>query len=346
MPESSPVAAHSARPLKRSASMASLPTPPRTSRRTKNRKLRSLKAATAEEEREADGSASSDDEQEESGEPKYKKRRISSAQEETQDNEAAFWLAGSLSSGKETVEEPTTVDAVDSDSDSETTTSFLSRRAQKSSTVGSAPVSPPPSHRRPAGAKIAPTLNLLPAVEENPSPAGTSPPETPKSSKMRAFRDSPDNPFLASPLDLDAAASTSLSSKELPKLEEKPTMTYVFRGVKKTYPNPYYDHEKDRPRSPDPNSRLSPEHPDFSPDLRGAPRALWPRKKKVSPSLAPPDSPSNRAHRRKAARPVPSLASSEDELDSKEDDEQEKISLRPVRLFDQSGHGRRLTSRS
>ncbi|KAE9390122.1 hypothetical protein BT96DRAFT_353859 [Gymnopus androsaceus JB14] len=240
------------------------------------------------------------------------------------DDEEAFWMAGA--EGKDS-------DTVDTDSDSETTTSFLSRRVQKSSTMGSAPVSPPPSHRRPPGAKIvsAPALELLPVVEENPSPSETSPPETPKRSRTNAaMRDSPNNPFLASPLDLDDVDVLPRTPKETPK--ERPTITYVFRGVKKTYPNPYYDHENDRPRSPDPNSLLPIEHEDYVPDLRGAPRALWPKRRKGPAPLSTPQSPT-RAHRRKA---TVQLVDSDDELDGKSDDDEE-VSLRPVRLFGLGG---------
>ncbi|KAF5391123.1 hypothetical protein D9757_003040 [Collybiopsis confluens] len=320
----SPATARS-RPLKRSASMASLPTPPRTNRRAKHRKLRSLKAEIEEEEEEqqADETATSDDEHRPTGEANNKKRWISTVQEENEEEEAAFWLAGSSSSGKMKDKVEAKVEkspAVDSDSDSESSTSFLLRLRQKSSTVGSAPVSPPPSRRRRSGAKIAPTLGILPAVEEKPSPAGTSPPETPKSSKMHAMRDSPENPFLASPLELDNAVSPSVVSTALPKLKEKPTMAFVLSQFTST-----------------------PEHPDYSPDFRGSPRVLWPAKNKISPALAPPDSPSNRAHRRKAGRPRLSLADSDDELDGKGEDDEEEVPLRPVRLF---GSGNQRSSRS
>jgi len=325
------------RPLKRSASAALLPTPPRTNRRRKNGKLRSLMAANEDQR----GTTSSDEEEEETGEGKYKKRRISSAPEENDDDEEAFWMAGASSSQKDKDKDSSTVDT---DSDSETTTSFLSRRVQKSSTMGSAPVSPPPSHRRLPGAKIVstPVLKLLPVVEENPSPSGTSPPETPKSSKTSALKDSPNNPFLASPLDLDDADVSPRTPNDTVK--ERPTITYVFRGVKKTYPNPYYDHENDRPRSPDPNSLLSPEHEDYTPDLRGAPRALWPRKKGPAP-LSTPESPTrvSRARRRKAAV---QLLDSDDELDGKGDDNEEEVSLRPVKLFGPGGRCPGVAARS
>ncbi|KAJ3966452.1 hypothetical protein EV361DRAFT_935146 [Lentinula raphanica] len=222
----SPVRSPSARPLKRSASAASLPTPPRTNRRNKNRKLRSLKEAEEEQ------GATSSDEEGVQNEAKFKRRRITRVLEE--DDEETFWMAGSstLQKGSQkgkTKEDP---NATESDSDSDTTTSFLSRRGQKSSTVGSAPVSPPPSHRRIPAAKIAsvaPSVKLLPVVEENSNSVGSSPPTTPQSSKMSALRDSPNNPFLASPLELGNAASTSSTPKmSLGPLEEKPEITYVL----------------------------------------------------------------------------------------------------------------------
>ncbi|KAJ3712939.1 hypothetical protein FB446DRAFT_734961 [Lentinula raphanica] len=340
----SPVRSPSARPLKRSASAASLPTPPRTNRRNKNRKLRSLKEAEEEQ------GATSSDEEGVQNEAKFKRRRITRVLEEEEDDEETFWMAGSstLQKGSQkgkTKEDP---NATESDSDSDTTTSFLSRRGQKSSTVGSAPVSPPPSHRRIPAAKIAsvaPSVKLLPVVEENSNSVGSSPPTTPQSSKMSALRDSPNNPFLASPLELGNAASTSSTPKmSLGPLEEKPEITYVFRGVRKAYPNPYYDHENNKTRSPEPTSRLPPEHEDYTPDLRGAPRVLWPRKK--GGRLPIPESPSNRSRRRKvAARPVATLVDSDDELDAKGADEEEP-SLKPVRLFGPGSRHPKLTSRS
>ncbi|KAJ7581559.1 hypothetical protein C8J56DRAFT_1169013 [Mycena floridula] len=81
---------------------------------------------------------------------------------------------------------------------------------------------------------------------------------------------SPDNPFLNSPTRDDKPA------KEPAAHREKPTVTYVHRGVRRVLPNPFYDSERGRTVSPPPNSDLPPEHPDYEPDLRLVPRNLFP----------------------------------------------------------------------
>ncbi|KAG9011348.1 hypothetical protein FRB94_008632 [Tulasnella sp. JGI-2019a] len=76
-------------------------------------------------------------------------------------------------------------------------------------------------------------------------------------------RDSPNNPFLGSSPRIQAPKESVL---------EKPTVTYVFRGVKVVYQNPA--HNIPTPQDGDP-STLPPQHPDFSPDLFTAPKLLW-----------------------------------------------------------------------
>ncbi|KIY48391.1 hypothetical protein FISHEDRAFT_58900 [Fistulina hepatica ATCC 64428] len=132
-----------------------------------------------------------------------------------------------------------------------------------------------------------------------------SPPSTPKQ-KSILLRDSPENPFLDStPLFDDSPATTVPSStspegrdtskatkSSVPQLAtpkhdedangERPTMTYVYRGTKRVYPNPMYNPATGRARSPDPNSLLPPEHPDFTPDTRCPPKLLFPALRAVA----------------------------------------------------------------
>ncbi|KAF7295168.1 hypothetical protein MIND_01055600 [Mycena indigotica] len=95
-----------------------------------------------------------------------------------------------------------------------------------------------------------------------------SPPTTPpsKPAPNLTFRDSPDNPFLATPIGPDDEV---IVTSESVLREEKPTMTYVFRGIRRDFPNPHYG------VPPNPNSQLPPEHPDFEPDEAAVPKLLF-----------------------------------------------------------------------
>ncbi|KAL0057230.1 hypothetical protein AAF712_016137 [Marasmius tenuissimus] len=381
--EAKEVALPPSRPLKRSASTASLPTPPRTLRRRRNAKSR----------RAAPVSSDDDSDVEEKRGRAVKRRKISSIREEDEDQEA-FWAADDdrLEQGstkpKSTMSEPEMSLAGFDESDSETT-SFLSRRRfkQSASSTGSAPVSPPPSYRRPRGAKVVNIkttrqLALKAVVEEreegqkeeekavekkedaSPGTIASPPPATPKTPKaqirsgispMMLLRDSPDNPFLSSP---ESPSGTGPSTATVAEgrgkgavFEEQPFVQMVFRGVRKTYPNPYYDHKRGRPKSPDPNSLLPPEHPDYSPDLRGQPKVLWPTKKSKA-AVEEPKTPTKKP----LARTTPAAAAASlktppqtkkrttgktrNLVDSDDEDEDEKgldeddvLPVRPLRLF-------------
>ncbi|KAJ7929500.1 hypothetical protein B0H13DRAFT_2310658 [Mycena leptocephala] len=116
------------------------------------------------------------------------------------------------------------------------------------------------------------------ALAENPVLSDTRPfrvrsshilPCTPPGKRFHAATpsDSPDNPFLSSPLDPDQDA---LAEDPLPKAEEeKPTTTLVFRGVRLICSNPHYNVAES------PRSRLPPEHPDFEPDERSVRKLLF-----------------------------------------------------------------------
>ncbi|KAK7463573.1 hypothetical protein VKT23_006919 [Stygiomarasmius scandens] len=334
------------RPLKRSASTASLPTPPRTQHRRKKNGRRSRSTRSSDEDSEADSPANrSTDEEDDAPRRNNKRRRISNVQED----EDSFWKGGSQtdktqpgtshpdSARSKTLSAPATV-AVEEDDEQ---VPFLFRRKLNQSTTGVAPVSPPPSHRRPRAAKVAVAV-IPPAIEEEKqvSPAVTvasTPPATPQAqiSKGAFMRDSPNNPFLSSPVDddeLDVAQSASPS----PSQRERETMTFVFRGVKKTFPNPYYDREKKRAKSPDPRSLLPPEHEDYTPDLRGAPRVLWPRRKKAALGRPDPTSPTTAAGKRKKTagkNKARTLLDSDDELEGCGSDDDSKP-MKPKKLFD------------
>jgi len=125
---------------------------------------------------------------------------------------------------------------------------------------GGSPVTP----SRPGA--VADVMDVSPAPT---IPRPTTP--TPASRKVKSvkekregpIRDSPNNPFLGS-------SPRAPATKE--SLVEKPTVTYVFRGVKAVFRNPAYGVPE--PKEGDP-STLPPHHPNFSPDLITAPKLLW-----------------------------------------------------------------------
>ncbi|KAL0958518.1 hypothetical protein HGRIS_000660 [Hohenbuehelia grisea] len=291
MMDSSPVALPplQRRVPKRSASVASLPTPPRTRRRTVKRPGSRAPSVSGSDHDSA--AASSDEELRGAGEeqrPSFKKRRLSMAQEA--EDEDAFWMGSSrtVASGKASASR--VEDRELSESPTSSPVPLVYRKLQGESSVVVAPMSPPPSRRQPrilaSSAGSSTKADLMSTTPLLVSPNVESPPVTPvrKSRKSKAkgpIRDSPDNPFLASPAASDAeeaemsgTASEGPSPKTPPR--EKPTLTYVFRGVKTEFMNPLYDHVNNRPLSPDPDSRLPPEHPDYSGDLSCPPTVLFP----------------------------------------------------------------------
>ncbi|KAK0210505.1 hypothetical protein DFS33DRAFT_298191 [Desarmillaria ectypa] len=270
MLDSSPVALPPVpRPLKRSSSTASLPTPPRT-----QRKRRTARSKVSSDESDGDNTADSGDEVAWLN----KKRRISNIQEEEEedfDDEDIFWAGGKsikAAGSSSKTQSPSVTRRSESPVGSPVPLLFRKReRAQSTSSL----VSPPPSFRK---AKPAPAKA---SIVRSASPSTTSPPRTPKNIVQRPIRDSPNNPFLDTPGGIDDASDNEDDGASLAErpYEEKPTVTFVYRGVRKTFPNPYYDPVKKGPVSPTPNSLLPPEHIDFSPDLRCPPKVLFPKKK-------------------------------------------------------------------
>ncbi|KAF8960407.1 hypothetical protein BDZ97DRAFT_1833447 [Flammula alnicola] len=263
MLDSSPVALPPVRrPLKRSASTASLPTPPRTHRKH----ARGRSRGSCDSESDENAVLSSDDE-ELGG---HKKRRTGDAIEAA--NEEAFWLSGSAGLNADAAAESLSKD--DSASKSKAVPLLYRRRHAQQAHVDVAPVSPPPSHRKAAVGTL--PLDSVPG-------SSSSPPSTPRATRSatkRAIRDSPDNPFLATPVkvveDSDTPSASSANPSPHTPNHEKPTVTYVFRGVRRVYQNPLYNHAEDRPYSPPPASKLPIEDPDYSPAVTCTPKLLFP----------------------------------------------------------------------
>lgn len=223
------------RALKRSASTASLLTPPRTYRRRGRGRSRGSCDSDSDNDNQRSYHNSSDEE-EEGAEPEgkrrvIKKRRLSTkTPQNDEDDEAKFW-GGELPQVDDTKA-----------SSSRSKKPLLYQRFQSQSTGGTVSseqglVSPPPSHRKPA---------VPPApVPGSPSPATTvSLPTTPQpkskhkrggsDSRVGLLRDSPHNPFVATPTPTGADNSRE-SPSVLPQGDQsptpaydKPTVTYVL----------------------------------------------------------------------------------------------------------------------
>ncbi|KAF5349263.1 hypothetical protein D9756_009469 [Leucocoprinus leucothites] len=297
------------RALKRSASTASLPTPPRTHRRHKRGRSRGDCDSDSGDEAalENQGSALLSSDEEEDELPRFdqrsrKKQRLSRSRGEGGDEEA-FWLAGP---DPETRRQQDRDQGLLSDTDKEeeahdvqsSSAPLLYRKSLKRthSEASNGLASPPPSHRKlQTQAPITP-----PAGTPKPSTSSTllqtqpaSPPKTPrkqigsrkglKSPQFPIISDSPDNPFYVVP-----GSPSPGEESESPRVDsvsprtpgtghlERPTVTYVFRGVRREYHNPLYDHKKNRPLSPPPQSLLPIEHPDYSPPVGCKPTVLFP----------------------------------------------------------------------
>ncbi|KAH7104833.1 hypothetical protein BKA62DRAFT_690799 [Auriculariales sp. MPI-PUGE-AT-0066] len=249
------------RPLKRTASTASLPTPSYTRERRKKQRR---------------SSSDTDDEQESPTTAKVSAKGTAASSS----NRQAVGTSSDSSDG-----EMSTILKVKAERLGLVKATTVTKTKTVTVTV-QAPLSPPRSTRsttRRASAKV--------EIPTTPPPR-RSPRSKPKSTLL-ATRDSPNNPFLV---------SDKNPVKRLPRMtsverEEKPTMTYVFRGVKGTFENPLFrlpEHHRQR-------AKLPLEHPDFSPDPVLPPRRLFVSQKEL-------------------------------EVVS-EDEEEEELKLKPKRLF-------------
>lgn len=318
------------RPLKRSASLASLPTPPRTRHKRSRSKAVS---ATSRHASDDSGSASEleDDlgggyaarftekhsksegetggDRDDHGLMGRKKRRTTDAlpaHDEEEDDENAFWTGrsgGAASGGRR---KSSAVD--DTEEDKSPSPALLKYRVR-------VPVSPPPSRRAPQvhhrassvqRSRSPPPAPLLPEPPVTPPRklfirAPLSPSNT-KAKKIWPTRDSPDNPFLAG--EGEEASGWESSDDELPVgealerestptpapvFEEKPTITYVFRGQKATFHNPQYHVAPEVLEA----SKLPMDHPDFEVAEACVPRRLFASKLKRKPRDRSQDVPPN-----------------------------------------------------
>ncbi|EJD05450.1 uncharacterized protein FOMMEDRAFT_17748 [Fomitiporia mediterranea MF3/22] len=165
---------------------------------------------------------------------------------------------------------------------------------------------------------------------EEPLPTVELPlPSTPKKGKARLVdspvRDSPNNPFLDdSPPSVSGEPAEPRTTTTRP---EKPTITYIFRGVRAEFANPMYN----LPPEVHERSLLPIEHPDFSPDPACPPKLLFtkPRRRVASPSPTRKGKSKGEARSKSAA---PSGSRPDNEWDDS-DDEAELHITPPKRLF-------------
>lgn len=251
--DSSPVALPlPARPLKRSASLASLPTPPRTRHRAGKKRGRSLASDSECDSGDGVSTDSCGEDAKENGSERVddcKRRRTS----DILDDEDAFWLGeerserkggalskyGSLKAVAPEPEPETNVDRplvyqrLQRHQDRADAVNCEKAKVASESATSIAPVSPPPSNRK--AARAGRTLESDSAASSRTASTAPvhSPPVTPRKNKGKKRlqrvlelpeRDSPHNPFLDSPSD-----DCKVKPAQTPtSLEEKPTITYVL----------------------------------------------------------------------------------------------------------------------
>jgi len=92
------------------------------------------------------------------------------------------------------------------------------------------------------------------------------------------LKDSPDNPFVDTPGKEDELPVLDLGNDVSPSPTEKPTVTYVFRGKRAQFANPYYVPPNESPTAKakrEHKYHLPLDHPDYSPDPRCPPKRLF-----------------------------------------------------------------------
>lgn len=137
--------------------------------------------------------------------------------------------------------------------------------------------------------------------------------------------------------------------------ESRPTVTYVFRGVKKVFANPFL-----HPQQRFPPADLDPEDDEFEPHPCPAPKLLWasgpsqaPRDGSSSPEQSPPTSPvaTPRFTRRDATGVEMDLSggkhafSDEEGFESESEEEEEELPARRGLLFAPGGMKRAMNGR-
>ncbi|KAJ7814602.1 hypothetical protein B0H14DRAFT_2603999 [Mycena olivaceomarginata] len=247
------------RPLKRSASVASLPTPPRTHHKRKTRRVQTQSR--------------------ERRRPQCHRRRRRTTYQGGRGR--GILLARDESSRRVGHAAPAPLPP--SSGPKQKSDSAADAAARRTTRVA-APVASEPPVRAPC----TPTPKS--------SSSTVSPPATP--TRASVLRDSPDNPFLASPLGPQDELVVNESSSDALQ-EEKPTMR--FRGVRRSFPNPYYNPSR---TSPNPNAQLPPEHPDFEPEERGVRKLLFGVRKSAAGAAAAPKRTGTKTGRRVAQAAV------------------------------------------
>lgn len=160
--------------------------------------------------------------------------------------------------------------------------------------------------------------------------------------RMKQMMDVESNPFLVKP---GESSRPKQSERRVSPIvdETQPTVTYVFRGAKKIFANPFYPSD-----APFPHALLEPEDEEYEPHPNPKPRLLWPSSPPASKRIdlnafdsppgggdgtgvSPPSSPiATTPKRRLFGNAKPDL-----QVDSDQDDEDEEMSRTPTarRLF-------------
>ncbi|CAG8704261.1 16695_t:CDS:2, partial [Acaulospora colombiana] len=242
------------RPLKRTASIASLPTPPRSGD-TKKRQRKEVPSGEDVEE----GSESSLSEYEErpisklvfKSKTKTKGKTVTTTVTKTivvdleaeKAAEDLFWLGGSA----------------DKKEGGPSTELKDKEKRKASSTTGSLPPSPPLSPVKETRSKVQIPRPALKRTATASSSDGELLPN-PDGDEDGPIRDSPRNVFLVKKKGEDPPKPTQDEDEE-EELEEAPTVSYVFRGKRQEFPNPLYN----LPSEAYDRAKLPTSHPEFSP---------------------------------------------------------------------------------
>lgn len=246
--DSSPQPAPERRPLKRSASTASLPTPPYYAERRKRR---------SSSQHESDSDSDDNDELDSDADV------VERTEEDQHLTSKRLGLLGASAAPSSHKRPKLSKDKKATDTTEDAEDKGVDEATVAGPSTGAPPISPPRS-------KGPQTRSATKATKAAEVVAPRTPPRRAAKSKAvsarRPIRGSPDNPFLDDGPKV-ARPPPRHSSEEY---EEKPTVAYVFRGVKATFDNPLYGLSP----SVRARGRLPLDHPDFSPDPAAPPRRL------------------------------------------------------------------------
>ncbi|THH21042.1 hypothetical protein EW146_g432 [Bondarzewia mesenterica] len=288
MLDSSPLTATPfSNPLKRTASTASLPTPPRTVKKRSRSRPGSVFACSDDEDDHAlpeltRTSRARPETDEDKSEGNHivagnKRRRIDELAAELSDErdlEEAFWMDHASSSSSSAKPKPSVAQRTRHKPPSLRRIPGADRLHPRTSSV-----------RRLSQSRSHPTTLPRTCALPSPPPSRVRPPVTPprataanrrrREAKKAPVRDSPNNPFL---VDSPASVPSSPIEPRTPtSRQEKPTLTYVFRGKKQEFQNPHYN------APVNPRAQLPMNHPDFSPSENCTPRRLFPSRPPMTP---------------------------------------------------------------